>query len=188
MGYMISISRLYLSLSFSLPPQPSSLSFSTPQPFSLSLPPPKPFPILPLYQNLEDTITRLLFWGWKRQDNILAAESFSSLTQRPLATSHNRHVPSEDAEAMKSLATDQSKSLTASVWPLSVCSREGGSERRLNRQRVPSAEQLANLVLSSCGNWMYMTTTNKQTNKRTSYRIRTVGCPLVWLSGRALVH
>ncbi len=62
---------------------------------------------------------------------ILDEESGISRTHLPVAASHNRHVPSDEAETMKSLAMDQSKSLTEEVCPLRVWSREGGSERRL---------------------------------------------------------
>ena len=81
---------------------------------------------------------RLLFCGWKRQHSTFSARSGISRTHLPLADSHNRHVPSDAAETMKSLATDQSKSLIVEVWPRRVCTREGGSVRRLKTESVPS--------------------------------------------------
>ncbi len=97
----------------------------------------------------KDTTKRLLFCGWNRQHCTFDAESEISLTHLPVADSHSRQLPSEDADAMKSLATDQSKSLTEEVWPRRVCKREGGSVRRLKMERVPSREQLTKRVLSS---------------------------------------
>ena len=57
------------------------------------------------------TTSRLLLFGWKRQERVRALlESEISRRHTPELVSHRRHVPSEAAETMTSLATDQSKS------------------------------------------------------------------------------
>ena len=54
---------------------------------------------------------RLLLFGGNRQQRVLApAASANTRRQAPEREFHKRQVPSEEAEAMKSLAADQSKS------------------------------------------------------------------------------
>ena len=134
-------------------------------------------------------------FGGNRQQRVLApAASANTRRHAPEREFHRRQVPSEEAEAMKSLAADQSKSegkdggrerergreggregrereyvhkyitstkttahshdgpLTGLVCPLRVQLREGGSETKLNTDRVPSREALARRVLSSLAN------------------------------------
>lgn len=60
----------------------------------------------------EDTTNRLLLVGWNLQHSVLApGASAITLRLRPVAESHSLQVPSDDAETMKSLETDQSKSV-----------------------------------------------------------------------------
>ena len=54
---------------------------------------------------------RLLLFGGNRQQRVLApAASANTRRHAPEREFHRRQVPSEEAEAMKSLAADQSKS------------------------------------------------------------------------------
>ena len=54
---------------------------------------------------------RLLLFGGNRQQRVLApAASASTRRHAPEREFHRRQVPSEEADAMKSLAADQSKS------------------------------------------------------------------------------
>ena len=54
--------------------------------------------------------------GWNLQLSVLApGESVMTLRQLPLVGSHSRQVPSEDADTMKSFATDQSKSVNNNI-------------------------------------------------------------------------
>ena len=80
-----------------------------------------------LYAVVKDTASKLLFCGKNRQHRTLAVESLISRTHFPVADSHNLQVPSDEAETMKSLAIDQSKSLMEEVCPRNVCSSDGGS-------------------------------------------------------------
>lgn len=58
-----------------------------------------------------DTTRRLLLWGWNLQHRVLTElESTISLRHAPVLVRHSRQVPSDDAETMKSLEADQSKS------------------------------------------------------------------------------
>ena len=81
----------------------------------------------------EDTTKRLLLFGGKRQQSVLApAASANTRRQVPEREFHRRQVPSDDAEAMKSLAADQSKSVVNCMCVcvcVCVCERERERER-----------------------------------------------------------
>ena len=59
------------------------------------------------------------------------------------------------------LSTQKHAPLTGLVCPLRVQLREGGSETKLNTERVPSKEALASRVLSSLANEMARTVIKK---------------------------
>lgn len=61
--------------------------------------------------HVEDTTNKLLLVGWNLQHSVLApGASSKTLTLFPVAESHNLQVPSDDADTIKSLEMDQSKS------------------------------------------------------------------------------
>ena len=68
--------------------------------------------------------------GGNRQQRVLApAASANTRRHAPEREFHRRQVPSEEADAMKSLAADQSKSE----------GRDGGREREREREKERSA-------------------------------------------------
>ena len=63
-----------------------------------------------------DTVTRLLLRGWNLQQ-YPCTPVVSLITRKhfPDDESHNRHIPSDDTDTMKSFEIDQSKSMTHEI-------------------------------------------------------------------------